>query len=467
MVHGGPGTYNTVNEQSAKGNPVLLVKESGGCAQQLADFIVLLKAEAVGERGDKSKVDFWRPLVAKLAPNYRDKLGKAGQDDKFFNQFMEIAERVPLMHVYSALEEKRNSFESMLLNSFVSAYQRTANEDKRVRELQMLVKKLGEVTEGEPAPHIKARSQDNPKYPIRLAVPDDKLKWEVEWPEYEPTRWTAAHVIANARDLPDRIRGKNDWADPADVDSLRDELQKRETFTKRGGFLKEKAKDVLYHSILFDEVSGGGGTWRSSAPSTAAGFAGSNAQRSQYLEKKSRYHNGPATNAPLNPRGRTGMQGRGALGKWGPNHAADPIVTRWHTDESGRRRLQMVAIRRADNGQWAIPGGMVDAGEEVSVTLKREFKEEAGSMDDPAEQEQFNRLHEELFKNGLPVYTGYVDDPRNTDNAWMETSCDALPLQGRARRAVEAPGRRRRDKGDVARHRSEEGAKIRRSLRIA
>ena len=29
-----------------------------------------------------------------------------------------------------------------------------------------------------------------------------------------------------------------------------------------------------------------------------------------------------------NPIGRTGMAGRGLLGKWGPNHAADPIVTR-------------------------------------------------------------------------------------------------------------------------------------------
>lgn len=27
-----------------------------------------------------------------------------------------------------------------------------------------------------------------------------------------------------------------------------------------------------------------------------------------------------------------------------------------------------------------------------------------------------------LFKNhGLQIYAGYVDDPRNTDNAWMET----------------------------------------------
>jgi ADP-ribose pyrophosphatase len=32
---------------------------------------------------------------------------------------------------------------------------------------------------------------------------------------------------------------------------------------------------------------------------------------------------------PLNPSGRTGISSRGQLGKWGPNHAADPIVTRY------------------------------------------------------------------------------------------------------------------------------------------
>ena len=31
---------------------------------------------------------------------------------------------------------------------------------------------------------------------------------------------------------------------------------------------------------------------------------------------------------PLNPKGRTGLQGRGLLGRWGPNHAGDPVVTR-------------------------------------------------------------------------------------------------------------------------------------------
>lgn len=32
---------------------------------------------------------------------------------------------------------------------------------------------------------------------------------------------------------------------------------------------------------------------------------------------------------PLNPIGRTGLKGRGLLGRWGVNHAADPVVSRW------------------------------------------------------------------------------------------------------------------------------------------
>lgn len=69
---------------------------------------------------------------------------------------------------------------------------------------------------------------------------------------------------------------------------------------------------------------------------------------------------------PLNPEGRTGLRGRGVLGRWGPNHAADPIVSRFHDDQ-----LQFVAIARRDSGEWAIPGGMVDAGEDVQQTLQR------------------------------------------------------------------------------------------------
>lgn len=37
----------------------------------------------------------------------------------------------------------------------------------------------------------------------------------------------------------------------------------------------------------------------------------------------------------------------------------------------------MLAIQRRDSDEWAIPGGMIDPGETVTNTLKREFIEEA------------------------------------------------------------------------------------------
>ena len=49
----------------------------------------------------------------------------------------------------------------------------------------------------------------------------------------------------------------------------------------------------------------------------------------------------------------------------GPNHAADPIVTRWKRDENGEKVLnqatnlpilQFVAVQRRDTKEWAIPG---------------------------------------------------------------------------------------------------------------
>lgn len=124
----------------------------------------------------------------------------------------------------------------------------------------------------------------------------------------------------------------------------------------------------------------------------------------------------------LNPMGPTGLKGRGVLGKWGANFAADPIVTRI-TDEG---EFQMIAIKRKDEierddiddkddiDEWAIPGGMVDKGERVTQTLKRELGEEASAHLD--------------FANAAFVYQGGVDDPRNTDNSHIETDAYHLHL---------------------------------------
>ena len=87
---------------------------------------------------------------------------------------------------------------------------------------------------------------------------------------------------------------------------------------------------------------------------------------------RSNYHNGGSQLAvvchrmPLNVRGRTGLTGRGVLGRYGPNHAVDPIVTRWKTHPEGgiihdkissRPVLQFVAVQRRDTNEWALPGG--------------------------------------------------------------------------------------------------------------
>ncbi|KAK1345756.1 hypothetical protein QTO34_008220 [Cnephaeus nilssonii] len=214
--------------------------------------------------------------------------------------------------------------------------------------------------------HKKARTSPYPGSKVqRSQVPNEKVGWLVEWQDYNPVEYTAVSVLAGPR-----------WADP------------QISLMKKMGMLRERAKNGRY------EIENG---------------------------------------RPRNPAGRTGLVGRGLLGRWGPNHAADPIITRWKRDKSGNKIthpisgkniLQFVAIKRKDCGEWAIPGGMVDPGEKISATLKREFGEEAlnSLQKSSAEKRKLEeQLHKLFSQEHLVIYKGYVDDPRNTDNAWMET----------------------------------------------
>lgn len=108
---------------------------------------------------------------------------------------------------------------------------------------------------------------------------------------------------------------------------------------------------------------------------------------------------------PVNPYSPTGLGGRGLLGKWGPNHAADPIVI---TYDNENNIYELLVIERVDTpGIWALPGGMRDKNEYIGKTLTRELKEETNLILDSS--------------NAILVYSGYVNDPRNTDHAWIET----------------------------------------------
>jgi len=169
--------------------------------------------------------------------------------------------------------------------------------------------------------HVKARGKCYANTDVaRTPVPDNLVAFTTAHPSYAPKEFTAAFVLKAA------------WADAENTDSIK--------FNQLDGKVDRRSFCCNYN-----------------------------------------VENG----RPVNPCGRTGITGRGHLGKWGPNHAADPIVTKWKRSnsekvihpKSGKPVLEFVSIFRKKDHEWAIPGGMVDPGENISQTLKREFAEEA------------------------------------------------------------------------------------------
>ncbi len=176
---------------------------------------------------------------------------------------------------------------------------------------------------------------------------------------YAPVEFTHSSVEENAED---NMSGKK-WADVFfPVPSV---LGKRKTF--HGGGIEKNVEEVF-----------------------------------EYDSKRQRYK------FPVH----TGICGRGLLGRFGPNHAADPVVTRQTADG----KMEVVLIRRRDCGLLAFPGGMVDPGQNVPHTLKNEFSEEAAKPGGAVDR---------IFSDHkvATVFRGIVDDPRNTDEAWIETTC--------------------------------------------
>jgi len=255
-------------------------------------------------------------------------------------------------------------------------------------------------------------------YPDRTSVADEKLDWRVLWSKskgggtpqpYQPPFYTDPTVLSEH----DNAKGHQQKVDPPE------ENHDGQPSLAGNAFKDVRNRQSFAGTLLFD----------------ANGF-------------------------PLNPRGRTGLAGRGVLYRWGANRAIDPIVTRYKPD--GTRTLQVLVRKRhevqgLDNEVWALPGEMErDADEDqirygVTKRLREllnhcveEMPEEATkaeTADASDAQELWNkaddrhrekvvkdraerhRLQDRLFSTGqgYTLRSTYVDDPRNTDNAWLET----------------------------------------------
>jgi ADP-ribose pyrophosphatase len=106
---------------------------------------------------------------------------------------------------------------------------------------------------------------------------------------------------------------------------------------------------------------------------------------------------------PLNPRGRTGIAGRGLLGRWGSNPAVAAVVVR---TTGGIGGSEVLVGQRPGHTGFELPEGFVLPGEQYCDAMVRVVKNDTGW--EPAGSEY------------PVVFRGYIYDPRQTDHAWVD-----------------------------------------------
>jgi ADP-ribose pyrophosphatase len=117
-----------------------------------------------------------------------------------------------------------------------------------------------------------------------------------------------------------------------------------------------------------------------------------------------------AMGRPLNPRGRTGIAGRGSLGRWGANRSVSVVPVR-NSPSSGQLEILLGSVGR---GGLEISKGFLHKDEAPVDTARRVMRIEAGWT--------------EPFDLGPTVFDGYIYDPRQTDHAWIETTAFLLEV---------------------------------------
>uniref|UniRef100_A0A8C6NBL5 Transient receptor potential cation channel subfamily M member 2 n=1 Tax=Melopsittacus undulatus TaxID=13146 RepID=A0A8C6NBL5_MELUD len=103
------------------------------------------------------------------------------------------------------------------------------------------------------------------------------------------------------------------------------------------------------------------------------------------------------------PWGQVGLRNRGLSHRWRRN--LDGSIIR----KSLKKMLEVLVAQYPLSDVWALPGGSLEPGETLPLKLKWILRRE------------FWPQFQNLLKQGTEVHKGYLDDPRNTDNAWVET----------------------------------------------
>ncbi len=110
-----------------------------------------------------------------------------------------------------------------------------------------------------------------------------------------------------------------------------------------------------------------------------------------------------AAGRALNPRGRTGIAGRGLLGRWGSNFMVGAVVVRTGGTAG---ELDILLGRIGEDGDLSLPKGFVASGENRETAMARVLEGTTGWRPEPG--------------TGDVVFEGYSYDARQTDHAWIE-----------------------------------------------
>lgn len=158
-----------------------------------------------------------------------------------------------------------------------------------------------------------------------------------------------------------------------------------------------------------------------------------------------------ASGKPINPMGKTGSVGRGQLGNWAGNRAGDSIISTFKKKDgqleltNGLPTLLFIGVCRGDKGrgdsEFALPGGMIKTTQLPDGTLvyenylhgiTRELFEEAYDVKEEEGKKEKEYVENLIKREGYVLFgcidnndkqtelDDYIDDVRNTDEAWME-----------------------------------------------
>ncbi|GIY16945.1 transient receptor potential cation channel subfamily M member 2, partial [Caerostris darwini] len=274
---------------------------------------------------------------------------------------------------------------------YTHAHLETLKYRKKIDEEQKLSFSLHSLSRESPYPRTKIQ---------RFPVPDKYVPWEVMWLHYEPNTYTMPkHDFSSLLQpyvdddiLMMKQKGVNDEI-PIYLWNM--ESTDNDVYRNRKSWIVDSRGKLLTYRLDLDEL-------------------------------------------PRNPFGRTGLRGKGALPRWGPNHNILTVITRWQKRTSKGSEhsllgtadlLEFVETFYMTKKEVSLPGGFAWSESRYQV-IQSVFKmsDESPTWMSADDMIQFFKQHatssgSELTENDFKsenIYCGYMDDQLNTDQAWKE-----------------------------------------------